>query len=116
MAFRVTVTGLRSRAAVTLSCAGGCCVDAAAEGDGSTNALFRAVDAAVGVQGKLTGLRIYAFFDFGLVGKARIRVSFEGREYVGQGSSADPVEAAAHAYVQATAAHLSERSSRVGVE
>lgn len=116
VAFRVTATGLRSRAAVTLSCEDGCCVDAAAEGDGSTDAIFRAVDAAVGVRGKLTGLRIYAFSDFGLVGKARVRVAFEGREYAGRGSSADPVEAAAHAYLRATAAYLMERSPRAGAE
>ena len=116
VAFRVTATGLRSRAAVTLSCEDGYCVDAAAEGDGSTDAIFRAVDAAVGVQGKLTGLRVHAFSDFGLVGKARVRVAFEGREYAGQGSSADPVEAAAHAYLRATAAYLVERSSRAGAE
>ena len=116
LAFRVTVTDLRSRAAVTLSQEDRYRVDAAAEGNSSTEAVFRAVDTAVGARGKLTGLRIHAFADYGVVGKARVRVDFEGREYTGRGASTDPIQAAAYAYLQATSAYLAERSSRAGVE
>jgi hypothetical protein len=76
------------------------------------DALFRATDAAVGVRGEVTGLRIYAFDTYDMVGKARITVSFEGRKYGGRGSSPDAVEAAAHAYLRAVAAYLSDEGTR----
>lgn len=114
VAFRVTATGLKSRAAVTLSRECGDLIDAAAEGNSSMEAVFRAVDVAVGARGEPTGLRIHAFADYGGVGKARVRVNFEGREYAGRGASTDPIEAAAHAYLWATCAYLAERSCRAG--
>jgi hypothetical protein len=55
---------------------------------------------------------IYAFDTYGMVGKARITVNFEGRKYGGRGSSPDAVEAAAHAYLRAAAATLSAEVPR----
>ncbi len=80
------------------------------------DALFRATDAAIGVRGEVTGLRIYAFDDYDMVGKARITVNFEGRKYAGRGSSPDVVEAAAHAYLHAFSAYLSDQVPRTGAE
>ena len=114
-AFRVVAsTGLRSRATVRISRGGR--GHAEAEGDGSMDALFRATDAAIGVSGEVTGLRIYAFDDYDMLGKARITVNFEGRKYAGRGSSPDAVEAAASAYLHAVAAYLSDQISRTGAE
>jgi 2-isopropylmalate synthase len=90
--------------------------EAEAEGNGPMDALFRATDAAVGVRGEVTGLRIYAFDDYGMVGKARITVNFEGRKYVGRGSSPDVVEATAHSYLHAAATRLTEWVSRTSAE
>ncbi len=90
--------------------------EAEAEGNGPMGALFRATDAAVGVRGEVTGLRIYAFDNNGMVGKARITVGFEGRKYGGRGSSPDAVEAAAHAYLRAVATYLSDEVQRSSTE
>jgi 2-isopropylmalate synthase len=115
VAFRVVgSTDRRSRAAVRISRGGRDHAEAEAEGNGPMDAIFRATDAAVGVQGEVTGLRIYAFDDYGMVGKARITVNFEGRHYAGRGSSPDAVEAAAHAYMRAAAAYLSDEVPRSG--
>jgi hypothetical protein len=51
-----------------------------------------------------------------MVGKARITVGFEGRKYGGRGSSPDAVEAAAHAYLRAVAAYLSDEVPRSSTE
>jgi hypothetical protein len=66
--------------------------------------------------GGVTGLRIYAFDNNGMVGKARITVGFEGRKYGGRGSSPDAVEAAARAYLRAVAAYLSDEVPRSSTE
>ena len=93
--FRVVAsTGRRSCATVRISRGSRDHVEAEAEGNGPMDALFRATDAAVGVHGEVTGLRIYAFDSYGMVGKARITVNFEGRKYAGRGSSPDAVAAA----------------------
>ena len=92
VAFRVVgSTNRRSRTTVRISRDGRDHAEAEAEGNGPMDALFRA---AVGVRGELTGLRIYAFDSYGMVGKARITVNFEGRKYAGRGSSPDAVAAA----------------------
>jgi 2-isopropylmalate synthase len=109
VAFRVVAsTDHRSRATVRISLGGRDHVEAEAEGNGPMDALFRATDAAVGVQGEVTALRIHAFDTYEMVGKARITVYFEDRKYTGRGSSPDAVEAAAHAYLRAVAAFLSD--------
>jgi 2-isopropylmalate synthase len=117
VAFRVMAsTGRRSRATVRILRGGRYHVEADAEGNGPIDALFRATDAAVGVQGEITGLRIYAFDNYSMVGKARITVNFEGQKYGGRGSGPDAVEAAAHAYLRAVAAYLSDVGTRIGAE
>lgn len=108
VAFRVGAsTGRRSRATVRISWDDR--DHAEAEGDSPMDALFRATDSAVGGRGEVVGLRIHAFGDYGMVGKVRITVNFEGREYGGRGSSPDAVEAVAHAYLRAVAAYLSDQ-------
>jgi hypothetical protein len=104
--FRVVATSICSRAAVTIVWEGGASVDVEAEGDTSVEALFRAFDSAIGVRGSITGLRMHAFTDHGLAGKARVRVDFAGREYSGRGSSPDPLEALGRAYLSAAASYL----------
>jgi hypothetical protein len=117
VAFRVVgSTDRRSRATVRISRGGRYHAEAEAEGNDTMDALFRATDAAVGVHGEVTGLRIYAFDNYGMVGKARITVNFEGRKYGGRGSGPDAVEAAAHAYVRAVAAYLSDEGTRTSAE
>jgi hypothetical protein len=111
--FRVVVaTTLRSRAAVTIAWEGGARVDIEAEGVSSMEALFRAIDSAIGARGSLTGLRVHAFTDHGLVGKARVRVNFAGREYSGRGSSPDPLEALGRAYLSAASTYLEAQDPR----
>jgi 2-isopropylmalate synthase len=111
--FRVVgSTDRRSHATVRISRGGRDHAEAEAEGNGPMDALFRATDAALGIRGEVTGLRIYAFDSYGMVGKARITVNFEGRKYGGRGSGPDAVEAAAHAYVRAVAAYLSDEGTR----
>jgi 2-isopropylmalate synthase len=117
VAFRVVgSTDRRSRATVRISRGGRDHAEAEAEGSGPMDALFRATDAAVGVRGEVTGLRIYAFDTYDMVGKARITVNFEGRKYAGRGSSPDAVEAAAHAYLRAAASYLSDELPRATLE
>jgi 2-isopropylmalate synthase len=94
-------TDRRSRATVRISRGGHDHAEAEAEGNGPMDALFRATDVALDIRGEITGLRIYAFDTYGMVGKARITVNFEGRKYGGRCSSPDAVEAAAHAYLSA---------------
>lgn len=112
--FRVITNNLQSRATVTILRESGGFVEAEAEGDGSMGAIFRAIDTALGVRGKLTGLRIHAFADSGTVGKARVRVDFGGREYAGRGSSQDPLEAAAYGYLSAAQSYLAQQAPRTG--
>jgi 2-isopropylmalate synthase len=117
VAFRVVgSTDRRSHATVRISRGSRDHAEAEAEGNDTMDALFRATDAAVGVHGEVTGLRIYAFDSYGMVGKARITVNFEGRKYGGRGSGPDAVEAAAHAYVRAVAAYLSDGGTRTSAE
>jgi 2-isopropylmalate synthase len=112
--FRVVTNDLQSRATVTILRESGSLVEAEAEGDGSMEAIFRAIDAALGVRGKLSGLRIHAFADFGTVGKARVRVHFGGQEYAGRGSNPDPLKAAACGYLSAAQSYLARQVSRAG--
>lgn len=76
VAFRVVAsTGRRSRATVRISRGGHDHAEAEAEGNGPMDALFRAANVALGIRGEITGLRIYAFDTYGMVGKARITVN-----------------------------------------
>jgi 2-isopropylmalate synthase len=66
------------------------------------DAVFRAVDAATNIKGRLTDFRIDAVTGGkDALGEVRVSVEFEGNEYGGRGLSQDVVEAAARAYVRA---------------
>jgi 2-isopropylmalate synthase len=98
----VAATGRQSRAAVTISHAEHGTFEAEAEGEGPVDAVFRAIDAATGIQGRLTDFRIDAVTGGkDALGEVRVSVEFEGQEYAGRGLSQDVVEAAGRAYVRA---------------
>ena len=98
----VAATGRQSRAAVKISHAEHGTFEAEAEGEGPVDAVFRAVDAATGIKGRLTDFRIDAVTGGkDALGEVRVSVEFEGQEYAGRGLSQDVVEAAARAYVRA---------------
>jgi 2-isopropylmalate synthase len=98
----VAATGRQSRAAVTISHAERGTFEAEAEGEGPVDAVFRAIDSATGIKGRLTDFRIDAVTGGkDALGEVRVSVEFEGTEYAGRGLSQDVVEAAARAYVRA---------------
>jgi 2-isopropylmalate synthase len=98
----VAATGRQSRAAVTISHAERGIFEAEAEGEGPVDAVFRAIDSATGIQGRLTDFRIDAVTGGkDALGEVRVSVEFEGTEYAGRGLSQDVVEAAARAYLRA---------------
>ena len=97
----VAATGRQSRAAVTISHAEYGTFEAEAEGEGPVDAVFRAIDAATGIKGRLTDFRIDAVTGGkDALGEVRVSVECEGQEYAGRGLSQDVVEAAARAYVR----------------
>ncbi len=98
----VAATGRQSRAAVTISHQDHGVFEAEAEGEGPVDAVFRAIDAATNIKGRLTDFRIDAVTGGkDALGEVRITVDFEGSEYAGRGLSQDVVEGAARAYVRA---------------
>jgi 2-isopropylmalate synthase len=98
----VAATGRQSRAAVSISHADRGTFEAEAEGEGPVDAVFRAIDSATGIKGRLTDFRIDAVTGGkDALGEVRVSVEFEGQEYAGRGLSQDVVEAAARAYVRA---------------
>ena len=98
----VAATGRQSRAAVTITHEEQGIFEAEAEGEGPVDAVFRAIDAATNIKGRLTDFRIDAVTGGkDALGEVRVSVEFEGAEYAGRGLSQDVVEAAARAYVRA---------------
>jgi 2-isopropylmalate synthase len=98
----VAATGRQSRAAVTISHAERGTFEAEAEGEGPVDAVFRAIDSATEIKGRLTDFRIDAVTGGkDALGEVRVSVELEGQEYAGRGLSQDVVEAAARAYVRA---------------
>ena len=98
----VAATGRQSRAAVTISHAEHGTFEAEAEGEGPVDAVFRAIDSATSIKGRLTDFRIDAVSGGkDALGEVRVAVEFDGNEYAGRGLSQDVVEAAARAYVRA---------------
>jgi len=98
----VAATGRQSRAAVTISHAERGTFEAEAEGEGPVDAVFRAIDAATSIKGRLTDFRIDAVTGGkDALGEVRVSVELEDQEYAGRGLSQDVVEAAARAYVRA---------------
>lgn len=106
----VAATGRPSRAAVAISHADYGVYEAEAEGEGPVDAVFRAIDAATSIKGKLTEFRIDAVTGGkDALGEVRVRVEFEGSEYSGRGLSQDVVEAAAKAYLRAANVHVTNK-------
>jgi 2-isopropylmalate synthase len=106
----VAATGRQSRAAVTISHAERGTFEAEAEGEGPVDAVFRAIDAATNIQGRLTDFRIDAVTGGkDALGEVRVSVEFDGAEYGGRGLSQDVVEAAARAYVRAVNVYTAGR-------
>jgi 2-isopropylmalate synthase len=106
----VAATGRQSRAAVTISHAEQGTFEAEAEGEGPVDAVFRAIDAATNIKGRLTDFRIDAVTGGkDALGEVRVSVEFEGQEYGGRGLSQDVVEAAARAYVRAVNVYTAGR-------
>jgi 2-isopropylmalate synthase len=104
----VAATGRQSRAAVTISHAENGTYEAEAEGEGPVDAVFKAIDAATSIKGRLTDFRIDAVSGGkDALGEVRVQVEFEGNEYAGRGLSQDVVDAAARAYVRAVNVYLS---------
>jgi len=98
----VAATGRQSRAAVTISHADQGTFEAEAEGEGPVDAVFRAIDAATSIKGRLTDFRIDAVTGGkDALGEVHVSVEFEGAGYAGRGLSQDVVEAAGRAYVRA---------------
>src|ERR671917_114544 len=97
----VAATGRQSRGAVAISHADHGTFEAEAEGEGPVDAVFRAVDAATNIKGRLTDFRIDAVTGGkDALGEVRVSVEFEGNEYGGGGPSPNVVEAAARGYVR----------------
>jgi 2-isopropylmalate synthase len=69
-------------------------------GGGPVDAVFRAIDSATDIQGRLTDFRIDTVTGGkDAIGEVRVSVEFERQEYAGRGLSQDVVEAPARAYV-----------------
>ncbi|MBA2442708.1 MAG: 2-isopropylmalate synthase [Rubrobacter sp.] len=106
----VAATGRQSRAAVTISHAERGTFEAEAEGEGPVDSVFRAIDAATSIKGRLTDFRTDAVTGGkDALGEVRVTVEFEDREYSGRGLSQDVVEAAARAYVRAVNVYTAGR-------
>lgn len=77
-------------------------VEKAACGDGPVDAVYKAVDAATGIQTHLVSYSLNAVTGGkDALGEATVRVKDNGNMYVGRGTSTDVIEASAKAYVQA---------------
>ncbi len=107
----VAATGRQSRAAVTISHEEQGIFEAEAEGEGPVDAVFRAIDSATNIKGRLTDFRIDAVTGGkDALGEVRVSVDFEGSEYAGRGLSQDVVEAAARAYVRAVNVYIGSKA------
>ncbi len=83
-----------------------------ATGDGPVNALMKAIDAAIGSEGKLLEYQVSSVTGGkDALGEARVVCDIGGRTYAGQGVSTDVLEASAIAYLRAVDA--SRRASTV---
>ncbi|MGH2913183.1 MAG: alpha-isopropylmalate synthase regulatory domain-containing protein, partial [Solirubrobacteraceae bacterium] len=71
-------------------------------GDGPVDAIFRAINAATGVEAELREFRVDAVTEGqDALGEVSVVVEVEGQTGAGQGVSTDIIEAAARAYVRA---------------
>ena len=78
-----------------------------AVGDGPVDAAFRAVERIVGVSGRLEQFEIRATTPGKeALGEAYVIVTFDGRQYRGNGASTDIIEAAVLAFLNAANKHI----------
>ncbi|MCA1690503.1 MAG: 2-isopropylmalate synthase, partial [Actinobacteria bacterium] len=71
-------------------------------GDGPVDAVFRAINAATGIDARLREFRIDAVTEGqDALGEVSIVIELDGRSTAGQGVATDIIEAAARAYVRA---------------
>ncbi len=89
--------------------------EGAATGDGPVNALMKAIDAAIGSEGKLLEYQVSSVTGGkDALGEARVVCDIGGRTYAGQGVSTDVLEASAIAYLRAVdASRRAEHGERV---
>lgn len=75
---------------------------AAAAGDGPIDALFQAIDTALGLNPKLKEYLVHAIATGkDAQGQVKVIVELDGRQFVGRGTSTDITEASALAYINA---------------
>jgi 2-isopropylmalate synthase len=90
------------RARVGVSIEDGTVAEGSSSGDGPVDAIFRAINAATGVQASLREFRVDAVTEGqDALGEVSVVVEVEGQTGAGQGVSTDIIEAAARAYVRA---------------
>lgn len=78
-----------------------------ATGDGPVDATFKAIDRITGLNGTLLSYRIRAVTQGkDAVGEVTVEVKFNGRVFVGKGSSTDIIEASALSYIDAVNKYL----------
>ncbi len=89
---------------------------ASANGDGPIDAVFQAIDTALGIKASLHEYLIQAIgWGRDAQGHVKLSVVFEGEdeEYVGKGASTDTIEASALAYLNAINRHLLQGGAAV---
>ncbi|HXC23748.1 MAG TPA: 2-isopropylmalate synthase, partial [Solirubrobacteraceae bacterium] len=89
-------------ARVNVSVEDGCVKTGESSGDGPVDAIFRAINAATGVEAALREFRVDAVTEGqDALGEVSVVVEVQGQTGAGQGVSTDIIEAAARAYVRA---------------
>jgi 2-isopropylmalate synthase len=89
-------------ARVNVSVEDGTVKEGTSSGDGPVDAIFRAINAATGVEASLREFRVDAVTEGqDALGEVSVVVEVEGQTGAGQGVSTDIIEAAARAYVRA---------------
>jgi 2-isopropylmalate synthase len=87
----------------------------AATGDGPVDAIFNAIDRALGMQTKLLEYVVQAVTPGRqAIGEVSVSLEIDGRKFVGRGASTDILEASAKAYVNALNRWKAYLSMRVG--
>lgn len=85
-----------------------------AEGNGPVNALFQAIDSAVGVNNELTYYHVEAVTPGeDAQGQVHIRIKVESEIFTGHGLATDIVEASARAYLAALGQYIKHRPDTV---
>jgi len=94
-----TETGVRTQAEVHLKHKGRT-IQAACDGDGPVDACYRAIEKITGKKAALTHYAIQSVTrGKDALGEVNIKLSFEGREVSGRGTSTDVIEASVKAYL-----------------